>query len=88
MYVGNTFQFTYIFHDHVQLVGVRHREGEIHEILSLLGTVAVDRNDVYVHAGQLLADLRDRARLVLCVDMLLGRLEIYPLIMLFAAKKR
>jgi len=32
--------------------------------------------------------LSELSKLVLCVDMLLGRLEIYPLIMLFAAKKR
>lgn len=32
--------------------------------------------------------LNELSKLVLCVDMLLGRLEIYPLIMLFAAKKR
>ncbi len=27
------------------------------------------------------------SKLVLCFDMLVGRLEIYPLIMLFAARK-
>ena len=32
--------------------------------------------------------LSELSKLVLCVDMLLGRLEIYPLIMLFASKKR
>lgn len=33
-------------------------------------------------------DLSVLSKMVLCVDMLLGRLEIYPLIMLFASKKR
>ena len=28
------------------------------------------------------------SKIVLCFDMLLGRLEIYPLIMVFAARKR
>ena len=34
------------------------------------------------------ADLTAFSKVVLCFDMLLGRLEIYPLIMLFASKKR
>lgn len=35
-----------------------------------------------------LGDLDGVSKIVLCFDMLIGRLEIYPLIMLFAAKKR
>ncbi len=33
-------------------------------------------------------DLNSFSKIVLCFDMLLGRLEIYPLIMLFASKRR
>lgn len=33
-------------------------------------------------------ELTSLSKVVLCADMLLGRLEIYPLIMLFASKKR
>ena len=35
-----------------------------------------------------LGGLDSFSKVVLCFDMLLGRLEIYPLIMLFAAKNR
>ena len=34
-----------------------------------------------------LGGLDSFSKIVLCFDMLLGRLEIYPLIMLFAARK-
>ena len=33
-------------------------------------------------------DLHSFSKIVLCFDMLLGRLEIYPIIMLFSIRKR
>ena len=63
------------------------------EIDESLSAVITCMNNIGFGVGRFgpagnLGGLNAFSKIVLCFDMLLGRLEIYPLIMLFAARKR